>query len=108
MEYSEICEKLKRHEKVLATRISNKQLFMLLHDKKTSIAENGKVYECNFLICDSCVSPVVFTSDALLKPQQSTYICHELVRSFESHTPFYVAIDDEYYEVVLDLIETRE
>jgi hypothetical protein len=110
MQYSEIVEKLRKHTPVSAREITGRQLIMLLQDKEIKeIAYCGNVFEVNFIqITYTFMPSCVLKEDDLPTFLDGERIIRQWVHYYEEKKSFYMQIEDEYFEVVLDLLESAK
>lgn len=109
MLYSEVVEKIRNNEKLMGSEISGKQLMMLLQDKEIkNISFKGKLYEVNFV-------PVTFAFEADDIDDVScpnigslTKFFDKWVDNYEREQHNYIQMDGEYFELILDILETNE
>lgn len=109
MKYSEIVEKIHKHEGLSITDVTGFQLIILLQNKEfETISYHGNIFEINFI-------PITYTFDAYLLDENklNTFIEGEKViehwiHCYDVQKPIYVQIENEYFKVILDLLETAE
>lgn len=110
MQYSEIVEKLRNKAPVPASEITGLQLIMLLQDKEIkNISYFGNVFEVNFIPIPYAFAPsYVLKEDDLPTFLDGERIIKQWFSYYKEKKSFYIQIEDEYFEVVLDLLESAE
>ena len=109
MQYSEIVEKLRNKLPIRAKEITGLQLIMLLQDKEIKdIKYYGNMFEINFIPVTYAFEAYVLKEDDLPTFLDGERIIQQWIHYYEEKKAIYVQIEDEYFEVVLDLLESAE
>ena len=110
MKYSEIVERLRNKTPVPASEITGLQLIMLLQDKEIKeISYHGNVFEINFIQITYTFAPsYVLKEDELPTFLDGERLIRQWVHYYEEKKSLYIQIEDEYFEVVLDLLESTK
>ena len=109
MEYGEIVDKIQKHEYVPVKNVTGMQLLSLVYDKiLKDIKYYGTIYEINFI-------PITYTYEAINITEEEYPTFDEMSKLFEHwihcyqvNKKIYIKIVDLYYEIVLDILETKE
>jgi hypothetical protein len=108
MQYFEIVEKLRNHERVPTKEISGFQLLMLLQDKEIeSIDYRGNVFEINFISITYAFDAYALKEEELPTIHDAEKIIEHWINCYDVKKAIYVQIENEYFEIILDLLETK-
>lgn len=111
MEYSEIVEKIKAGKTVECRDISGMQLMHLFLDRVLKSFEYRQVlYELNFLPIEYNDSKLFhkINDDTCFNFAAATNFLEGFVNSFNNNVGIFIKFEDNYYEIVLDILETRK
>lgn len=109
MQYSEIVEKVRKHERLPITEVSGFQLLMLIQDKEVkNISYHGNVFEINFIPITFTWEPYILKEEELPTFRDGERIIEHWVHCYDVKKAIYVQIENEYFEVILDLLESAE
>lgn len=111
MEYSEIVEKLKTGKTVECRDINGMQLMRLFFDRVLKSFEFGGVlYELNFIPVEYNSSKIFheLNEDNCFNFSAATNFIQGFVNSFKNNVDIFIKFENEYYKIVLDILETRE
>ena len=109
MQYSEIVEKLRNHKILSSKDITGFQLIMLLQDNEVkSISYHGNIFEVNFIPITFAFEPYILKEEELPTFRDGAKIIEHWVLCYDVKKAIYVQIEDEYFEVILDLLESNE
>ena len=107
MKYSEIVEKVRNHEGLSITNITGFQLIMLLRDKEVKdIVYFGNKFEVNFIPITYAFEPNILKEEELSSFRDGERIITRWIHCYDEKKPIYVQIENDYFEVILDLLES--
>ena len=107
MKYSEIVEKVRNHEGLSITNITGFQLIMLLRDKEVKdIVYFGNKFEVNFIPITYAFEPNILKEEELPRFHDGERLLERWIHCYDEKKPIYVQIENEYFEVILDLLES--
>jgi len=109
--YSELVEKIQKQEPVSFKEISGVQVFMLLHDRVVKSVNNyNTIYELNFLPADYSVKETIIHINEMTCPTYSSCgrVIDSIINQFKKHLPIYIMLEDELYELVVEVLESNE
>jgi len=107
MLYSEIVEKVRKHEKVPTKDINGFQLIMLLQDKEVkNISYHGNIFEINFIPITYTFEPYVLKEEDFPTFRDGEKIIEHWIHCYDVNKTIYIQIENEYFEVILDLLES--
>ena len=99
MQYYEIVEKVRNNERLPITEVSGFQLIMLMQDREVkNIGYHGNVFEVNFI-------PITYAFETFRAGEK---IIEHWIHCYDVKKAIYVQIENEYFEVILDLLESAE
>ena len=108
MEYDKIVEKMRKKERVMSREITGFQHFKLLRDRVIpDVKCENIIYEINFI-----PTPFSFnTIDLDEKEEDIGYfdalnIVATWIEKYEKKQSIYVKLEDIYYEIIIDILET--
>lgn len=100
--YQEIVEKMKNNEGVSSAEITTEQILMLFHDRYLkTVAWGSDLYEFNLIPTEN---KEYWAYDNF----HSSYALRQIVKMFNEDKPVYLLIQDEGFEVKLEILETNE
>lgn len=109
MQYSEIIEKVRNHESFPVTELSGFQLLMLIRDKEIkSIKCNGNVFEINFIPITYAFDPYILKEEKLRLYRDGEKMIEHWIHCYDVKKAIYIQIENEYFEVILDILESAE
>ena len=109
MQYFEIVEKLRNHEILSSKDVTGFQLIMLLQDKEVkNINYHDNVFEINFIPITYAFEPYILKEEELPTFRDVAKIIEHWVHCYDVKKAIYVQIENEYFEVILDLLESAE
>lgn len=109
MTYEKIIDKLNHGDKVLVSEVSGTQLFMLIHDHIIkNVMLRNTLYEFNFIPVDEPTCNCIFIDDNTY-PAGSSFdgLFREIVRTYEEKQVIGIAINDEYFILEMEILETK-
>ena len=107
MRYSEIVEKVRNHENLSSKDITGFQLIMLLQDKEIKdFVYRGNRFEINFIPVTYAFEPYILNEEELPTFRDAERIIEHWVHCYDVKRTVYVQIEDEYFEIILDLLES--
>lgn len=107
MQYSEIVEKVRHHEHLSSKDITGFQLIMLLQDKEIKeIVYHGNKFEINFIPITYAFEPYILKEEELPTFRDGEKIIEHWVHCHDAKKAIYVQIENEYFEIILDLLES--
>lgn len=107
--YSEIVEKIRNHESLASKDVTGFQLIMLLQDKEIKeVAYHGNKFEINFIPVTYAFKAYVLKEEELSSFHDGEEIIMRWIHCYDAKEPIYVQIEDEYFAVILDLLESAE
>ena len=107
MKYSEVIEKVRRHEAIPRQDVSGFHLLLLMRDKEiTNINYYGNVFEVNFIPIAYAFEAHVLKEEELSTVTDGEKIIEHWVHCYDVKKSIYVQIEDEYFEIKLELLES--
>ena len=107
MKYSEIVEKVRNHEYLSITDITGFQLIMLLRDKEVKdIVYFGNKFEVNFIPITYAFEPSILKEEELPRFRDGERLLERWIHCYDAKKPIYIQIENDYFEVILDLLES--
>ena len=107
--YSEIVKRLRNHERLSINEMNGFQLLMLLQDKEIKrINSHGNIFEINFIPITYAFNPCILKEEELSSYKDGEKIIEDWIHCYNIKRAIYVQIEDEYFEVILDLLESAE
>lgn len=107
MKYSEIVEKVRNHEGLSITDVTGFQLLMLIRDKEVkTINYYGNIFEINFIPITYVFEPYILKEEELPTYWDGERILEHWIRGYDAKKTIYVQMENEYFEVILDLLES--
>lgn len=107
MQYFEIVEKIRNHEKLSAKDINGFQLIMLLQDKEVkNISYHGNLFEINFIPITYAFEAYVLKEEEFPTFRDGEKIIEHWVHCYDVNKTIYIEIENEYFEVILELLES--
>ena len=109
MMYSDIVTKLRNKETVYDSEISGYQLIMLLQDREIkTIRFENTLYEINFNIITYSFSATDITEENCPTMRHAQKVITDWVNHYKSGLHSYICMDNEYFEIIIDVLETKE
>lgn len=109
MQYSEIVEKIRNHECLSMKDISGFQLLMLIQDNEVkNISYHGNIFEINFIPITYAFEACVLKEEKLPTFNDGEKIIEHWIHCYDVNKSIYVQIEDEYFEIIIDLLESAE
>ena len=111
MTYNEIVEKLKISAPVATTEVSAEQMFHLYKDRHLKYVEyKGNQYELNLIPLDEEASKNHVYEQIKYDDQFGVFceLIEEFIKNTEKNKRSFLICDHKEYEVVLELMESRE
>lgn len=111
MEYSEIVGKIKTGKTVECYNIDGMQLIRLFLDQVLKNFEfDGVLYEINFIPVEYDSSKIFheLNDDNCFNFPAATNFLKGFVNSFENNVDIFIKFENNYYNIVLDILETRK
>lgn len=111
MEYSEIVEKIKTGKTVECYNLDGMQLMRLFLDQVLKNFEfDGILYEINFIPMEYDSSKIFheLNDDNCFNFPAATNFLKGFVNSFENNVDIFIKFENNYYNIVLDILETRK
>lgn len=107
MKYSEIVEKVRNHGCLSMTDVTGFQLLMLIRDKEIkTINHYGNIFEVNFIPITYAFEPYILKEEELSRFRDGERIITHWIHCYDVKKSIYVQIENEYFEVILDLLES--
>jgi len=107
MMYNEIVEKVRKNEHLSSKDITGFQLIMLLQDKEIKdIVYHGNKFEINFIPITYAFEAYTLSDTGLKTFNGGEKIIEHWIHCYDVKKPIYVQIKDEYFEIILDLLES--
>ena len=108
--YNELVEKIQNQEPVACKDISGVQVFMLLHDRVVkSVKNHNTIYELNFLPVDYNVEETLRINEQTCPTYSSCgKMIDYIVKQFKKHLPIYIELEDELYEIIVEVLVSNE
>jgi hypothetical protein len=109
MQYYALVEKLRNHENLVSKDVTGFQLIMLLQDKEIKeIDYHGNTFEVNFIPITYAFEAYELKEEELPTFHDGEKIIEHWVLCYNVNKAIYVQIENEYFEVILDLLESAE
>jgi len=110
MTYTEVVNKLRSNERVYPRDVKGYWMFYLLQDREIkNIQCRHKLYEVNFIPVAPCSSGVYVINECTCPDwSDALSIMNIIITAIEDGLHGYVVIDEEYFEVKLEVLETDE
>ena len=109
MQYSEIVEKIRNHESLFSEDITGFQLIMLLQDREIKdFRYHGNRFEINFIPITYAFEVYILKEEELPTFRDGEKIIEHWVHCYDVKKAIYVQIENEYFEIILDLLESAE
>ena len=109
MQYSEIVEKIRNHERVSTKEVNGFQLLMLIQDKEVkNISYHGNLFEVNFIPITYAFEAYVLKEEELPTFRDGEKIIEHWIHCYDVKKAIYVLVENEYFEIILDLLESAE
>lgn len=107
MKYSEIVEKVHKHEYLSTKEVSGFQLLMLIQDREIkTINYYSNIFEINFIPITYAFEPYILKEEELPTYWDGERILERWIHCYDEKKPIYVQIENDYFEVILDLLES--
>lgn len=107
MQYFEIVEKIRNHEKLSAKDINGFQLIMLLQDKEVkNISYHGNLFEINFIPITYAFEAYILKEEEFPTFRDGEKIIEHWIHCYDVNKTIYIQIENEYFEVILELLES--
>ena len=109
MKYEEIAEKLKKKQMIMSSDVSGMQVFMLLHDRLVkNVKYHDELYEINFIPMEEPMDTTIRIDDKLYpKYRDVDKVFKLIIDLYKKDEPAYIDLDGEYYQIILDILETE-
>lgn len=111
MTYFECCEKIRNKEKVSMNEVQGYWIFCMLHDRvMKNVKYKNKTYEVNFLLRENSLGTLFVINETTCKEwDDACTIFSKIVNNIEDcGNRVSICIDDEYFEIELEILETDE
>jgi len=109
MLYSEIVEKVRKHEDLSSKDITGFQLIMLLQDKEVkNVKYHDNLFEVNFIPMTYAFEPDILKEEELPTFRDGEKMIEHWIHCYDIKKSIYVQIENEYFEIILDLLESAE
>ena len=110
MTYTEVVNKLRSNERVRCEDVKGYWMFYLLLDREVkNIQCRHKTYEVNFIPAVPCSSGVFVINERTCPDWgDALSIMDTIINAIEDGLHRYVVVDEEYFEVKLEVMETDE
>ena len=116
MDYIELVQKLRNKETidVSTVKVTGMQLIMLFQDREIkSVQMDNVVYEINFIPMDAnnpalIWDPIITINEKTCDTfRQGCKILKQFVEKYKKHERIFVHFEDEYFEIILEVLETN-
>lgn len=110
MKYEDLIKKLENKETISSDDVTGCQVFMLLHDHVLkNVDMSGNIYELNFLPIDEIPCDYI----KMTEEEYGTYYSIRGVMEFiitraSNDKPVFMCLNNEYFELKVEVLETRE
>lgn len=110
MTYTEVVNKLRSKERIFPKDVKGYWMFYLLLDREIKNVQcRHKTYEVNFIPVAPCHSGVfVINENTCSKWDEAINIMGNIITAIEDGLHRYVVVDEDYFEVKLEVMETDE
>lgn len=110
MTYTEVVNKLRSKERIFTKDVKGYWMFYLLLDRELkNIQCRHKTYEVNFIPVESCDSGVFVINERTCPDwTDACSIMDTIIKAIEDGLHRYVVVDEEYFEIKLEVMETDE
>ena len=110
MTYGEIVNKITAHEHIKAKDIPGIWFFYLLQDGVIKhVSFHGNTYEINFIPSAPVSNGLFIVDDKLCKTGADAIdIFETIIRGVVDGLNLYIVLDEEYFEIKLELLESNE
>ena len=113
MNYSDIVNKLRNNERISCSEVNGIQLIMLLQDgeiKNIRMGDDYSVYEVNFVPTkyDEYTLYHELNEQNCFDFNAAANFIKGVVKSYKEGIRTFIKFEDEYFEIILDLLETAE
>lgn len=110
MTYNEIITKVHMGQRVYLKDVSGIQFMQLLHDKIIKqIQYDDDVYEINFVPIEEHLANCIYVNDRTYPIGSDTPdIIRKLMRCYKAHEPISMDLDDECFQIIVEVLETKE
>ena len=107
MEYSEIVEKVRHKTPLPMTDVTGYQLIKLLFDREVpNIRYQGNTFEVNFVPVTYAFTATPITEEYLPTFKDGERLITQWIECNKTDTPMYVMLNDDYFEIKLELLES--
>ncbi len=109
MTYLEIVKRLEQKIEVRFSEVTGLQVLMLLRDKKiANFSYENNLYEINFIPTEDEHNYIQITNKNCSSFREVTRIINHCVVCYKANIPAYIMLEDEKFEVYVDILENRE
>jgi len=109
MKYSEVVEKIRNHENLFSKDVTGFQLLMLIQDCEIkNIGYHGNLFEINFIPIPYAFEPYILKDEELPTFLDGEKIIEHWIHCYDVNKSIYVQIEDEYFEIRVELLESAE
>jgi len=118
MDYIELVQKIRNKETINANevKITGMQLIMLFQDREIkNVQMDDALYEINFIPMDVNAdnatliwNPIITINEKTCDTfRQACKIFSQFVEKYKKHERIFIHFEDEYFEVILEVLETN-
>ena len=109
MQYSEVVEKIRNHESVSIHEVNGFQLIMLIHDHEVkNVSYQGNLFEINFIPITYAYEAYVLKEEELSTLRDGEKIIEHWIHCYDANKSIFVQLEDEYFEIIVDVLESAE
>ena len=110
MTYTEVVNKIRSKERLFPEDFKGYWMFHLLLEREIKDVQcHHKTYEVNFIPVEPCNSGVFVINERTCPNwTDACFIMNTIIQAIEDGLHRYVVIDEEYFEVKLEVMETDE
>ena len=109
MTYDEIVKEMEENGRIDCGTLTGEQCFMLMRDGYVKYIDMDKsLYECNIIPYNDFKVDYIYISKSTCPNILSALdTFKKIIKKFNLEEPAYVVIEDEIFQVVIDILETE-
>lgn len=109
MQYAEVVERIRKHKGVKASDITGMQMIMLLQDREIkTVIMHGNEYEIYFIPVTYAFEAIELSDVNCPTLYNAERFLEEWIERFENNKDIFVQIEDEFFQIIIDVLETVE